>query len=167
MNKEFGGPWTELKLSVLKKYLVAYTVALKNKPFRKVYIDSFAGNGMIQTKTGQQYEGSAKIALNVEGFDEYLFIEKDQDNVSALHTMGQAYPTKMIRYWSGDANDLIGNWVTGLEDIRGVRGVAFFDPFGMELAWETLANVVRTGVLDVWYWFPLSGLYRQTPRTRR
>lgn len=48
-----------------------------------------------------------------------------------------------------------------------MRGVAFFDPFGMELAWDTLEAMAQTGVLDVWYLFSLSGLYRQTPRSRR
>ena len=46
----FGGDWTQAKLDVLKDYLAAYTKALKDKPtaalpFRKAYIDAFAGTG--------------------------------------------------------------------------------------------------------------------------
>ena len=46
----FGGSWTSTKLEVLAKYLAAYTTALKDKPtvkrpFRKAYIDAFAGTG--------------------------------------------------------------------------------------------------------------------------
>jgi hypothetical protein len=41
----YGGPWTELKLDVLKKYLNFYTDALKNQRFEKWYIDAFAGTG--------------------------------------------------------------------------------------------------------------------------
>ncbi|EQD32438.1 hypothetical protein B2A_13568, partial [mine drainage metagenome] len=46
----FGGDWTTAKLDVLAKYLASYTTALKDKPskerpFRKGYIDAFAGTG--------------------------------------------------------------------------------------------------------------------------
>jgi len=46
----FGGDWTSAKLSVLADHLAAYTKALKDKPsakhpFRKAYIDAFAGTG--------------------------------------------------------------------------------------------------------------------------
>jgi hypothetical protein len=56
----FGGDWTQAKLDVLKDYLVAYTKALKDKPtaaqpFRKAYIDAFAGTG---SRTARERESS-------------------------------------------------------------------------------------------------------------
>ena len=45
---DFGGPWTQQKLNILEHYLDAYTTALKNQPFRLVYIDAFAGTGRIE-----------------------------------------------------------------------------------------------------------------------
>ncbi|MCY0898850.1 MAG: three-Cys-motif partner protein TcmP [Firmicutes bacterium] len=166
MKQHFGGPWTHLKLTVLKQYLTRYVLALKNQRFYKVYIDSFAGDGTIATKTGLVLEGSAKIALDTEGFDEYIFIEKSEQNIHALRNLCDSYPTKTVRLLSGDANRQIKEWIASAANIRGLRGVAFFDPFGMELAWDTLECVAETHALDVWYWFPLSGLYRQTPRSR-
>ncbi len=47
---EFGGPWTQKKLRILGLYLNAYTTALKNQRFRLVYIDAFAGSGLIRTQ---------------------------------------------------------------------------------------------------------------------
>jgi len=44
---DFGGPWTQHKLKILELYLDAYTTALKNQPFKLVYIDAFAGTGHI------------------------------------------------------------------------------------------------------------------------
>ncbi|HSN87955.1 MAG TPA: three-Cys-motif partner protein TcmP, partial [Thermoanaerobaculia bacterium] len=41
----FGGDWTATKLEILRRYLEAYTTALKNQPFRTAYIDAFAGTG--------------------------------------------------------------------------------------------------------------------------
>ena len=41
----FGGPWTDQKLEILQKYLAEYSKALSKQPFKKVYIDAFAGTG--------------------------------------------------------------------------------------------------------------------------
>ena len=41
----FGGPWTEKKLEILRRYLDAYTTALKNQRFTLYYVDGFAGAG--------------------------------------------------------------------------------------------------------------------------
>ena len=42
----FGGPWTQEKLGILRRYLDSYTTALKNQPFHLVYVDAFAGAGI-------------------------------------------------------------------------------------------------------------------------
>lgn len=42
---QFGGPWTVEKLDALRGYLIGYAQALKNQPFRRWYIDAFAGTG--------------------------------------------------------------------------------------------------------------------------
>jgi hypothetical protein len=42
------GPWTEVKLDILKRYATEYSRILssqKNPPFFHVYIDAFAGAG--------------------------------------------------------------------------------------------------------------------------
>ena len=38
MNK-FGGKWTKQKLDALEYYFNFYINALKNKPFKKIYIE--------------------------------------------------------------------------------------------------------------------------------
>ena len=44
-TSSFGGPWTEQKLEILRRYLDAYTTALKGQGFQLIYIDAFAGAG--------------------------------------------------------------------------------------------------------------------------
>lgn len=56
----FGGDWTSAKLAVLEKYLAAYSKALKDKPtakrpFRKAYIDAFAGTVKATNDTIGRY----------------------------------------------------------------------------------------------------------------
>lgn len=51
-KQKFGGPWTVEKLSILSAYLDFYVTALKNQPFKKIYIDAFAGTGKIKIGNG-------------------------------------------------------------------------------------------------------------------
>jgi three-Cys-motif partner protein len=44
---------------------------------------------------------------------------------------------------------------------KGIRGVIFLDPYGMEVEWATVRAIAQTKALDVWYLFPLMGIYRQ------
>ena len=46
-TSSYGGQWTFEKLDILESYLDAYTTVLKNKPFKLIYIDAFAGTGYI------------------------------------------------------------------------------------------------------------------------
>lgn len=48
--QQFGGDWTQAKLEAVRKYLVAYTTALKKQPFTLNYIDAFAGTGYRELK---------------------------------------------------------------------------------------------------------------------
>ena len=58
---QFGGSWTQAKLTVLARYLQSYTTALKEKPskdrpFRKAYIDAFAGTGYREDRRVEEQQ---------------------------------------------------------------------------------------------------------------
>jgi three-Cys-motif partner protein len=42
----------------------------------------------------------------------------------------------------------------------------FLDPYGMSVEYATLQEIQRTAAIDVWYLFPLSGLYRQAAHSK-
>ena len=66
MANKFGGTWTMMKLSVLRKYLEAYANVFKYQDyFKLIYIDAFAGSGKCDTRLGI-LDGSTKIALDIE-----------------------------------------------------------------------------------------------------
>jgi three-Cys-motif partner protein len=51
--QKFGGPWTVLKIETVAAYLKAFCTALQAKPtpshpFRRIYIDGFAGSGEFE-----------------------------------------------------------------------------------------------------------------------
>jgi three-Cys-motif partner protein len=99
VDREFGEQHTDLKLSVVEKYLSAFSTALSGK-FRELwYIDAFAGTGSRTIKHKAQpaslldamparierRRGSAKIAIDVRpAFDFIVFIEKKPAHYAAM-----------------------------------------------------------------------------------
>lgn len=176
----FGSAETDRKLGCLREYLTHYSIALKSQNFSRIYIDAFAGTGS-RTETrpvlpffGETEEatievntpGSARIALGVEpAFHHVVLIEQDPDKVQALKKVISEYPGARALAREGDANEIVqricrtNNWHRDR-----IRGVIFLDPYGMEVSWETVTAVANTEALDCWYFFPLSGLYRNASR---
>ena len=178
----FGGDWTSAKLRVLAAYLKSYTTALKNQPsadhpFKKGYIDAFAGSGYRDARREDSNEsssqgllfpdlaeaepqglldGSARLALQVSPrFDRYIFIEQNAKRCTALEAIKQDFPKMAndISIRQGDANREIQdicrkNWSSH-------RAVLFLDPYGMQVEWETIKAIAQTKAIDLWLLFPL------------
>lgn len=166
----FGGPWTEIKLKVLRDYLHFYTQALKKQPFKLVYIDAFAGTGDRAVGSDEsslfasehRLKGSAWIALELERpFDRYVFIERNLRRFQVLETLRRRYPQHQIECLRGEANSELQGLCARIA-WRQYRAVLFLDPYGLSVEWVTLQRIARTQAIDLWYWFSLSGLYRQT-----
>jgi three-Cys-motif partner protein len=181
MAHSFGGAWTETKLQVVTGYTHEFQTALKNQPFENWYIDPFAGSGEREEKRlsgglldGQPIEeavltfaGSAKLALEVEPyFDHYRFADTKAEHVEALRRLAAEYVGRDIQVFAGDGNEcvrkIVGNrlW-TGRESSWKQRGIVFLDPYGMDVAWETLRIIARTQQLDVWFLFAAKAVRQQ------
>jgi three-Cys-motif partner protein len=177
---QFGGPWTIKKLEVVRKYLAGYTQALKNQPFRRYYIDAFAGTGdrttivkpqrfkpfFEPTELDEVIKGSARVALEIDPpFHGYVFIEKRQRRSSSLQQLKAEFPARQIEVLTEDANDAVQricrDW-----SWRSNRAVLFLDPYGMQVSWETLSVVARTKAIDTWILYPVGmGLNRLLTRS--
>lgn len=159
MSNIFGGSWTLIKLELLRDYLRAYTTAFKNMPYyHLVYLDAFAGNGRCVTNEGI-IDGSARIALNTDRFDEYIFIENKPNFVTQLRSLKQEYPDKKITVIQGDCNEVIES-ILDKYNWKKNRALAFFDPYNMQLSFDTLRATASTGSFDIWYLFPLGATTR-------
>lgn len=164
----FGSLHTITKLSIIEKFLPAYTTALSRQPFALHYIDAFAGTGTCHVKDSHGSRllvpGSASIALDCRPpFRRMTFIEKKKRHAAALRRLANEYPSRKIDVVEGEANDHLPQVLATLNRKQD-RAVIFLDPYGMELGWNTLEQVAATKLCDVWYLFPLSGLYRQATR---
>ena len=178
----FGGDWTTVKLGVIAAYLQAYTTALKDKPspkrpFRKGYIDAFAGTGYREVRRNDPadqslllpdlaeeepqglLDGSARLALKTDPrFDSYIFIERSAKRCAELEVLREEFPDLAddIEVRQGDANQEIQALCdTSKKDWSSHRAVLFLDPYGMQVDWTTIEAVAGTKAIDLWLLFPL------------
>ena len=181
-HHQFGGNWTSQKLDVLAGYLESYTTALKDKPsasrpFRKAFIDAFAGSGyrnvlratddptetqsplfpdLVGAEPQSLLAGSAKLALETEPpFDRYIFIERNAERCARLVELKNEFPERADRIdiQQGDANEKIRDLCN--KNWRCHRAVLFLDPYGLQVEWTTVEAVAKTQAIDLWLLFPL------------
>ena len=170
----FGGQWTRQKLSILQAYLDAYSTALKDQPFRLIYVDAFAGAGYW--KPGSEYaqddygefgdmlRGSAAIALDIEDrpFDRLMFVEKDLERTASLRRLTRQYQGRDIQVINEDANAVLPHFCSTMESFD--RAVIFLDPFSTEVSWSTISSIATSNKIDCWILFPLGAIARNMPR---
>ena len=189
----FGGEWTTAKLKVLAGYLESYTTTLKDKPlkerpFRKGYIDAFAGTGSRDTRHDEEIgastqallvpdqaekepqellDGSARLALKTEPrFDPYVFIERSAKRCAELKALKSEFPglADDIQVRQGDANAEIQDLCK--KDWKSHRAVLFLDPYRMQVEWKTIEAIAATKAIDLWLLFPLGiGVNRLLTKT--
>jgi three-Cys-motif partner protein len=171
----FGGGHTRRKLDVVAKYLTAYVTVMKKQDFRLHYVDGFAGSGASTSKTESQrsddptlfsaadvVEGSPVRALEVEPpFDQYVFIDKSDENVRSLDGLRAQFATRQIEIVHGDANDRLQEFCERVSAHRLNRAVIFLDPFGLSVCWETIERIAATKKVDLWYLVPVDAMSRQ------
>lgn len=172
MVHEFGGVWTQKKLSVLEAYLQFYVTALKNQPFTLHYADAFAGTGTHAPLQDDEQEllvpledfrGSVTTALEVSpGFDEFHFNDLSAEHVAELHSIRDSNPDKKIHIYEQDANQFVPEYCAKLT--RNDRAVLLLDPYSTQLDWDTLKHVAGSKKVDLWLLFPISVILRMTPR---
>lgn len=179
-DHEFGGAWTEIKLDAVEEYLRLYTRALHKQPFELWYVDAFAGSGsrtvaresggLLEGRpievTTETLSGSARRALEVEPpFNRYLFVEQNARRFRALENLRVKYSSKKIECVRGNANSVLQNFAnSGWARSKKGRAVVFLDPYSLQVEWKTLVALAKSGVIDVWYLFPLRDVTRQLAR---
>ncbi len=182
-TQAFGGDWTQDKLDRLRRYLSAYTTALKKQPFELVYIDAFAGTGYRERRRSDErgeplfpqladeepqefFDGSPRIALRTEPrFHRFVFVENSEERYGELLSLREEFPALADRmsFVPGDCNEYLQR-ICGQWDWRNCRAVLFLDPFAMQVEWRTLEAVASTRAIDVWLLWPLMAVNRLLKR---
>ena len=158
------GPWTEVKLDILKRYATEYSKILSNqtKPsFYHVYIDAFAGTGFHLSETsGEMVLGSPLNALLVTPpFREYHLIDMDGDKIDGLRAM--VGNRSDVFCHKGNCNEVLLNEVfprVRRDDYSGggyKRGLCLLDPYGLTLDWKVIKKAGQMGSFDIFINFSI------------
>lgn len=153
------GPWSEVKLDILKRYAVEYSKILsnqKNPSFFHVYIDGFAGAGFHLSETsGKMVLGSPLNALLVRPpFREYHLIDLDGDKIDGLNAI--IGDRKDVFLHKGDCNEVLLRDVfpkVRREDFK--RGLCLLDPYALTLDWKVIQRAGEMQSLDIFINFPI------------
>jgi three-Cys-motif partner protein len=150
------GPWSEVKLDILREYASPYSRILTAKKFHHLYIDAYAAGGShLSRTTGEIVPGSPLIALKTEPpFREYHFIDADPTRVDQLRRFTANRPDVYVH--PGDCNEILLRDVFPLsryEDRR--RSLCLLDPYNIDLRWEVIATAGRMKSIEVFVNFML------------
>jgi three-Cys-motif partner protein len=176
MAEQVIRPWTQAKLDLLDKYLRAYSrimQAQKQRGWLRSYafVDAFANEGVyIDADQASYVDGSPRVALQCEPpFDECWFIELRSDRLTALQANVADLPASArARFVEGDANDVLTNQVLpAMRYTDYKRGLVFLDPYGTQVAWETVRQLAEAKAFDLFINFPIMGVNRLLDRDRR
>lgn len=164
MNK-FGGNWTQHKIEILAEYAKAYLDIMKvykeAYKWKIMYFDGFAGSGFIESQEGENQKniiGSARRILEIDqpiSFDSYYFVEKNSRNVQQLiANTKDAFPQKIIFVEHEDCNVKLKAMAEYLKVNPKQKVLAYVDPYGMQVDWESLAAFRKSKGLDLWILVP-------------
>jgi len=153
------GPWSEIKLDIVREYAQAYSQILsaQTKPrLHHVYIDAFAGAGVHVSRSTKKFvAGSPLNALNVSPpFAEYHFIDINHARVEALQEAAQQRINVLVH--DGDCNQVLLNEVfpkVKYEDFR--RGLCLLDPYGLHLDWQVIYTAGQMKSIEIFLNFPI------------
>ena len=153
------GPWSEVKLDILKRYASEYSKILSSQrdpSFEHLYIDAFAGAGFHLSKTtGEMVLGSPLNALLVRPpFREFHLIDLDGDKVSGLREqIGER--SDVVLHW-GDCNQVLLKEVFPRVQYRDYRrALCLLDPYSLALDWKVIQEAGAMKTLDIFINFPI------------
>ena len=138
--------WTKGKLSILRRYLDAFTTTTKNRVTERIYIDAFAGQPENRAHyTGELLESSPRIALTTTDppFTKLLFFETDHIAPKLEESLRDDFPNRDFDVFAGDCNELIPQELDRIQDLNWAPTFAFVDPNGPDTHWNTLQALAQ------------------------
>ena len=147
------GEWSYDKHYFLMRYIDAFTTSMKKKKWSGLhYVDLFAGAGIERLETsGQLSWGSPLIAAHARHrFDKLHLCENKKEAYTALNSrIGKIRPDSHVFY--GDANQKVYDIMREIPE--GILSLAFLDPYGLHLNFETVKELSRRRT-DLIIFFP-------------
>lgn len=167
-----SGKYAREKLSILRDFLHMFTTSMRSRPWAALnYIDLEAGPGKNKFReNGEVVLGSPLLALTTKHpFDNYFLVEQDRDLFASLEQrVRQSERTDRIVLFNEDCNSAINKIAAAIEHIDCLKdsgkwdslNVAFVDPEGLEVHWDTIATLGKRIRCDLVINFSTSGITR-------
>jgi three-Cys-motif partner protein len=165
MNLDEIGPWSEIKLDILRKYAAPYSRILKSHRLHHGYIDAFSGPGLHVRKVGgEEVLGSPLVALSVEPtFDEYHFIDLDGEKVDFLRRQVGHRPD--VTFYQADSNQvMLESVLPRFTYAKRTRALCVLDPYGLTLDWRVVCAAGASQAVEVFINFPIHHMNRNCKR---
>jgi len=161
MNLDEIGPWSEIKLDILRDYAAPYSRILKRNGFRHGYIDTFSGPGLhVRRAGGEEVLGSPLVALGVEPpFDEYHFIDLDGEKVDFLR--GHVGSRPDVTFYKADSNQVMLELILPrFIYAKCTRALCVLDPYALTLDWKVVCAAGSSQAVEVFINFPVMHMNR-------
>ncbi len=159
-----SGKWAAEKLDYLARYIDVFEKAMHGKWPIRYFVDLLAGPGKNRVRDSNEILlGSPLRALTTKyPFTGYFFVDIKEQNTGALQLRCNASPrSSLVHIHPGNCNILVDEIVTEIkkDDWRSLN-LAFLDPQGLELHWETVEKLSKIRRMDLIINYPEGGLNR-------
>lgn len=161
MNLDEIGPWSEIKLDILRDYAAPYSMILKSNGFRHGYIDAFSGPGLhVRKAGGEEVMGSPLVALGVKPpFDEYHFIDLDGEKLDFLKNQVGNRPD--VTFYKADSNKvMLESVLPRFSYTKRTRALCVLDPYALTLDWRVVYAAGSSRAVEVFINFPIHHMNR-------
>ena len=145
---EVGG-WVEDKHRLVALYDSLFSTGMKNKWDARVYIDLYAGPGLLRIRdTNKFIWGSPILALGVKDpFDKYIFCENDLVALDALKKrVAGHFPDADVEFVPGSCDEQverISRLVPKATKTHRVLSFCFVDPYDLSLQFSTIKRIAE------------------------
>jgi three-Cys-motif partner protein len=143
------GSWVEDKHRLVALYDSLFSTGMKNKWDSRVYIDLYAGPGLLKIRdTNKFIWGSPILALGVkDSFDKYIFCENDAESLHALEKrVASQFPDADVEFVPGSCDervDKITQLIPRATRTNSVLSFCFVDPFDLSLRFSTIKKIAE------------------------
>lgn len=159
-----AGGWVRYKLDYLERYINLFETSMRNKWPVRFYIDLLAGCGKNKIRENNEIVlGSPLVALKTKyPFSHYIFNEVQAEDIQALKKRVDAMNhSSNIYFFDKDCNLVIEEIMSMIEPFEGQSlNLAFIDPEGLEVEWQTIERITRIRRIDLLIYYPEQAINR-------
>ena len=148
------GRWAKDKYFYVRRYLDIFSTAMKRK-WDLYYIDLFAGCGKCRVRdSGEEIDGSALMSFDIKfPFKKYFWVDSNPEALDALkeRTKGSDLFDR-VSLVPGDCNEKIEEIMREIP--QDCLCLAFVDPTGLQIKFETIKKLTEGRRVDLIITFP-------------